>query len=88
MTLLTILGSRSSLFRSGSPARARSDLRRREALRRSRKAPAAERQKRIEEGARKEGKLVLIHTMPAPQSVNTSRCSKKALPVPARRARG
>ena len=43
------------------------------------KLPAAERQKRIEEGARKEGKLVIIHTMRGNLRVDQSRCSRSAI---------
>ena len=42
--------------------------------------PAAERQKRIEEGARKEGKLVLIHTMRGNLSVDHVALFKKRYP--------
>ena len=44
------------------------------------KLPAAERQKRIEEGARKEGKLVLIHTMRGNLSVDHVASFKKRFP--------
>ena len=44
------------------------------------KLPAAERQKRIEEGARKEGKLVLIHTMRGNLSVDHVALFKKRYP--------
>src|SRR5215470_12279180 len=44
------------------------------------KLPAAERQKRIEDGARKEGKLVLIHTMRGSLSVDHVALFKKRYP--------
>src|SRR5882672_1349746 len=44
------------------------------------KLPAAERQKRIEDGARREGKLVLIHTMRGNLSVDHIALFKKRLP--------
>src|SRR6476661_7766844 len=44
------------------------------------KLPAAERQKRIEEGARKEGKLILIHTMRGNLSVDHVALFKKRYP--------
>src|SRR4051812_17671130 len=44
------------------------------------KLPAAERQKRIEEGARKEGKLVIIHTMRGNLSVDHVALFKKRYP--------
>src|SRR5882724_6253385 len=42
--------------------------------------PAAERQKRIEDGARREGKLVLIHTMRGNLSVDHIALFKKRFP--------
>src|SRR5690349_5525798 len=44
------------------------------------KLPSPERQKRIEEGARKEGRLVLIHTMRANLSVDHVALFKKRYP--------
>src|SRR5262245_40137409 len=44
------------------------------------KLPAAERQKRIEDGARREGKLVLIHTMRGNLSVDHVAVFKKRFP--------
>jgi iron(III) transport system substrate-binding protein len=44
------------------------------------KLPAAERQQRIEEGARKEGKLILIHTMRGNLSVDHVALFKKRYP--------
>jgi ABC-type Fe3+ transport system substrate-binding protein len=44
------------------------------------KLPAAERQKRLEDGARREGKLVLIHTMRANLSVDHVALFKKRFP--------
>jgi ABC-type Fe3+ transport system substrate-binding protein len=44
------------------------------------KLPAAERQKRIEDGARREGKLVLIHTMRGNLSVDHIALFKKRFP--------
>src|SRR5438105_13507768 len=44
------------------------------------KLPAAERQKRIEEGAHKEGKLILIHTMRGNLSVDHVALFKKRYP--------
>jgi ABC-type Fe3+ transport system substrate-binding protein len=44
------------------------------------KLPPAERQKRIEDGARKEGKLVIIHTMRGSLSVNHVEMFKKRYP--------
>jgi iron(III) transport system substrate-binding protein len=44
------------------------------------KLPAAERLKRLEDGARKEGKLVLIHTMRGSLSVNHVELFKKRYP--------
>ena len=44
------------------------------------KLPAAERQKRIEDGARKEGKLVIIHTMRGNLSVDHVALFKKRYP--------
>jgi hypothetical protein len=44
------------------------------------KLPAAERQRRLEDGARKERKLVLIHTMRGSQSLNHVDVFKKRYP--------
>src|SRR5499427_10931414 len=44
------------------------------------KLPVAERQKRIEDGARREGKLVLIHTMRGNLSVDHIALFKKRFP--------
>src|SRR4051812_10918079 len=44
------------------------------------KLPTAERQKRLEDGARKEGKLVLIHTMRGNLSVDHTALFKKRYP--------
>src|SRR5690242_19599042 len=44
------------------------------------KLPAAERQKRIEDGARREGKLTLIHTMRGTLSVDHVALFKKRFP--------
>src|SRR5437660_3697102 len=44
------------------------------------KLPAAERQKRIEDGARREGKLVLIHTMRGNLSVDHVNLFRKRYP--------
>src|SRR5712691_11354772 len=44
------------------------------------KLPAAERQKRLEEGARKEGKLVVIHTMRGNLSVDHTALFRKRYP--------
>src|SRR5215475_13402967 len=44
------------------------------------KLPAAERQKRIEDGARREGKLVIIHTMRGTLSVDHVALFKKRFP--------
>jgi len=42
--------------------------------------PAAERLKRLEEGARREGKLVIIHTMRGSQSTNHAEAFRKRFP--------
>src|SRR4029077_17138657 len=44
------------------------------------KLPAAERQKRLEDGARREGKLVVIHTMRGNLSVDHTALFKKRYP--------
>src|SRR5262245_65553534 len=46
------------------------------------KLPAAERQKRLEDGARRDGKLVMIHTMRGNLSVDHLALFKKRFPFP------